>query len=133
MALMRHLATLLAISVAVNTNQTGTTYSIIPSDSDKTDDADMGFQVQISASQTGGLTAPTTDLDIQTSVDKVNWVTVASMTQLTSSTSISEIKSISVLGPYVRAVTRVGGGTAPNHTATVTLMSSGSFKLQAAA
>ena len=131
MALYRHLRTLLTVSEATAEAQTGKTYAVLPSDGDSVGDHQQSWRAFIDLTQSGGDTSPTTDCALQTSHDGQSWITVASATQLTEDGEGHEIKDLSVLGPYVRAVTTLGGGGAPSHTVTVKLASTGPFSTRA--
>ena len=71
----------------------------------------------------------TTNAQVQTSHDGVNWVAAVSATQLAANGAVHEFKDIAALGPYVRAVSTLAGGTLPNHTIVVKLASNGPFRL----
>mgnify|MGYP000862453069 CR=1 FL=1 len=129
MSAHRYTATLLEIADATATAQTGSTYAIVPADGDGQVDSNQGFRVFVFATQSGGATSPTTDAKIETGPDGTNWVEVATMTQLTADGSRGELKSITALGPFLRARTVLAGGTAPNHTARIILASDGPFRL----
>ena len=130
MSLYRHTRALLAVITAANTDQTGATKVVLPSDGDKVPDQAQSYRVFFDVTQSGGVTAPTTDVKLQTSHDKTNWVTVASATQLTADGEVHEFADVSALGPYVRAVTELGGATKPNHTAIVVLASNAPFRVK---
>jgi hypothetical protein len=131
MALFRHLRTLLAVSEATAEAQAGKTYAVLPSDGDGVGDHQQSWRAFIDISQSGGDTSPTTDCELQTSHDGKSWITAAKATQLTEDGEGHELKELSALGPYVRAVTTLGGGSAPNHKVTVKLASTGPFSTQA--
>lgn len=131
MSAHRHTATLLQFVDTKNASQTGSVYAVVPADGDGQVDSNQGFRVFIFATQAGGATSPTTDIKIETGPDGTNWVEVATMTQLTADGNRGEFKSITALGPFVRARTVLGGGTLPNHTAKVVLASDGPFRLLA--
>ena len=132
MSVHRHKALLLAVTPATDEDQVGSTYAVLPADGDRQGDSDQAFRVFLHGSQSGGATSPTTDIRLETSDDKTNWVVAASAAQMTQDGSIHEFKAVTALGPYVRAVTQLGGGTKPNHTASVVLVSNGPFRLRAA-
>ena len=132
MSLHRHTASLLTVSTATATEQTGSTYAVLPADGDGVADYSQSFRVFLSASQTGGATSPTTSVKVETSTDGTNWVEAALSTQLTADGGVSEMKAITALGPLVRARTILGGGTKPSHTAKVVLVSNGAFRIKAA-
>ena len=131
MSLHRHTRALLAVTTAVATGQIGSTYVVLPVEGDRVRDHEQSFRVFFDASQQGGATAPTTDVRLETSHDQQNWVNVASATQLTQDGEVHEYKAVQALGPYVRAVTQLGGATKPNHTAVVVLASNAPFRLKA--
>jgi len=131
MSLHRHNAALLTVSTAVATEQTGSTYAVLPADGDGVADYSQSFRVFLSASQTGGATSPTTSVKVETSTDGTNWVEAATSTQLTADGGLSELKAITALGPLVRARTILGGDTKPSHTAKVVLVSNGAFRIKA--
>ena len=132
MSLHRHTASLLSVTSAVATDQIGSSFVVLPADGDRLNDKDQSFRAFFHATQEGGVTAPTTDVRLETSDDKTNWVSVVAATQQTQDGSVHEFKDITALGPFVRAVTQLGGGTKPDHTATVQLVSNGPFRLKAA-
>lgn len=129
MPIYRHLQTLLNVTTPTNQAQTGTTYLLLPAEGGQ-DESEQDFRAFIDATQTGGATSPTTDVYIQTSGDGTNWITVGNMTQLTSSTERHEFVAVSHLGPFVRAISALAGGTLPNHTVTVRLASDRPFRLR---
>lgn len=129
MGLYRHLQTLLAVTTPTNQAQTGTGYLILPTES-LTDESEHDFRAFFDASQTGGATSPTTDVYVQTSHDGINWINVGNMTQLTTTAERHEFISIGNLGPYVRAMSVLAGGTLPSHAATVRLASDRPFRLK---
>ena len=131
MALFRHLRTLLTVSEATDEAQTGKTYAVLPSDGDSVGDHQQSWRAFIDISQSGGDTSPTTDCALQTSHDGDSWITAASATQLTGDGEGHEMKELAALGPFVRAVTTLGGGSNPSHTVTVKLASTGPFSTQA--
>lgn len=133
MSVYRNVHTLLAVTEATDQAQTGTTYAVLPQDGDKLNDAQQGWYAFFDLTQSGGATSPTTDAVLETSHDGTNWVPAVSATQLSQDGEGHEFKAITALGPYVRAITAVGGATAPNHTATVKLASNGPFRLKAVA
>ncbi len=130
MSVYRHLVTLLDVTTGTDKAQTGGTYAVLPLDGDRQSDAQQGWRVFFDATQSGGATSPTTDVVLETSHDGTNWVQAVKATQLTQDGEIHEFATVIALGPYVRAITAVGGGTAPTHTATVKLASNGPFRLK---
>ena len=122
MSLYRNVLPLLTVNPAVNTAQTGPASSIIPEESGGT------FKVFMDATQSGGATSPTVAVHIETSHDGVNWISLANVS-LSADGSISDFKDLAKIGPKVRAKTILGGGTPPNHTATVKLASDKPFRL----
>ena len=131
MSLYRHISTLLSQTEAANTAKTGSSFVIIADESDGVNDTQQSFKAFFDVTQSGGATSPTTDVHLQTSHDGTNWVNVVSATQLTADGAVHEFKDVSAIGPFVRAVSSLGGGTAPNHTVTVKLASNGPFRLLA--
>jgi len=129
MSVHRNTAKLLSVAPATDTGQVGSTYLVLPSDGDRLNDKDQSFRVFLHGTQAGGATGPTTDIRLETSDDKTNWVTAASATQLAQDGAVHEFKDVTALGPFVRAVTQLGGDTKPNHTAKVVLASNGPFRL----
>ena len=132
MNLYKHMATLLAVTTAVATSQTGHTYRIETSNEDGVKDHEQDFQIYFYGSQSGGASSPTSQLKIQTSPDNVNWVDNVESTQLTATGDMAENKSHATLPlmRYIRAVTTLGGGTNPDHTCEVRLLSTGPFRLK---
>ena len=114
------------------TAQTGSIYRITPSVLDDVQTPAQSFRVYFSNVQSGGATSPTSQIKLQSSYDKVTWFDVASSTQLTADSSRAELADITALGPYVRAITLVGGATAPNHKAEVRIVSNAPFTITAA-
>lgn len=132
MSIFRNTRTLLSLTTAAAQPQDGTAYAILPKQGDGVSEADQRFRVFFDGVMTGGAGTPTVDARLVTSHDKTNWIVVASMTQLTGANpSRHEFVEVSALGPYVKAVTLLGGTTLPNHTATIVLASNGSFELKA--
>lgn len=131
MPIYRHLQPLINVTTPTNQAQTGTTYLILPVEG-AADESEQEFRAFIDASQSGGATSPTTDVFIQTSGNGTNWINVGNMTQLTSSTERHEFVAVAHLGPYVRVVSVLAGGTLPNHTVSVKLASDRSFRLRVA-
>ena len=129
--LFRHIKTLLEVSEAQDTDETGSSYVIAPSASDSVEDHSQAFRVFFDATQANGATSPTTDVHLQTSHDGTNWFTIHSATQLTADGSLHEWEQVTALGPYVRAITTLAGGTNPDHTAKVVLASTSPFSLTA--
>ncbi len=129
MSLYRHVKTLLHVSDDLAESQTGKTYSVLPSDGDSTSDRSQQWRVFFDVYQDGGSTSPTTDVYLQTSHNGADWITAAQSTQLTADGEIHEFKEVESLGPQVRAVTMLGGSTAPSHNAVVKLASNGPFRL----
>ena len=130
MSVYRHIVTLLEVTTGTDQAQTGSSYAVLPLDGDRQTDAQQGWRVFFDATQSGGATSPTTDVTLETSHDGTEWVKVVGATQLVADGEIHEFAAVNALGPYVRAVTAVGGGTAPTHTATVKLASNGPFRLK---
>lgn len=133
MSVHRHKATLLEVADATATDQTGTSYAVVPADGDGVSDVGQTFRVFLVASQSGGATSPTTVVKLDTSPDGTTWIEAATSTQLTTDGNVAEFKSITALGPYVRARTLLAGGTPPNHTAKVVLVSNAPFRILKAA
>ncbi len=130
MSIFNNISTLLDVSQATNTAQTGSTYLLLPVSGDSVPSTAQSLRVFFHATLSGGATSPTVDVRLQTSDDKTNWINVTSMTQLTAAIPRHEFVTVSALGPYVRAITELGGGTVPNHTAKVVLASNGGFALR---
>ena len=130
MKFYKNMATLLAVSTAVATDQTGTTYRIETNSEDGIPDTEQDFQFYFYGSQSGGASSPTSQIKIQTSPDNENWADLVESTQLTADGDLAETKSHATLPllKFVRAVTVLGGGTNPNHTCEVRIVSNGSFR-----
>ena len=120
-------STILA-AAAHTTDQTGTTYVV---QYDPSVGKNQGWAVGFVVTQTGGATSPTTDCALQHSIDKTNWLDVEVSTQLTANGTSKEITAITALGPFIRAITKIAGGTPPSATATVVLMATCPFNLVA--
>lgn len=133
MSAHRFKATLLDVSEATATGQTGTSYTVVPADGDGVSDSGQTFRVFLFAGQSGGATTPTTVVKLETSPDGNTWVEAATSTQLQADGNVGEFKSVTALGPYVRARSILGGGTPPSHTAKVVLVSDAPFRLIKAA
>jgi hypothetical protein len=75
---------------------------------------DWSFILSVSA-KTG--TAPTLDVTIQTNVNGV-WVTVATFTQVTGSTTLTstELKAVTINTSQIRANMTLGGSSTPGFT-----------------
>ena len=130
MKFYKNMATLLAVSTAVATDQTGTTYRIETNSEDGIPDTEQDFQFYFYGRQSGGASSPTSLIKIQTSPDNENWADLVESTQLTADGDLAETKSHATLPllKFVRAVTVLGGGTNPNHTCEVRIVSNGSFR-----
>jgi hypothetical protein len=128
--LYRYPNTLLDIS-AQSEAQTGAAYAVVPASNDDQSDSEQPFRVAFHAKQSGGASSPTTDVVLQTSADNEHWADVIGATQLTADGEVDEISTSVALGPFVRAVTRLGGGTLPAHSAKVVLLSTGNYRLVA--
>ena len=132
MNLFKSMATLLAVTTAVATDQTGNTYRIETAAEDGVKDHEQEFQFYFYGNQSGGASSPTSQIKIQTSPDNINWVDNVESTQLTATGDKAETKGHATLPllRYVRAVTTLGGGTNPNHTCEVRIISNGPFRLK---
>ena len=130
MKFYKTMATLLAVSTAVATDQTGTTSRIETNSEDGIPDTEQDFQFYFYGSQSGGASSPTSQIKIQTSPDNENWADLVESTQITADGDLAETKSHATLPllKFVRAVTVLGGGTNPNHTCEVRIVSNGSFR-----
>ena len=130
MKLMKHMATLLAITAAVATEQTGHTFRIETNAEDGVRDHEQEFQVYFYGNQTGGASSPTSQILLQTSPDNTIWYDVVQSTELTATGEKAETRDVggAPLLKFVRAKTALGGGTAPSHTCEVRLVSNGSFR-----
>ena len=131
MPIYRHIQPLINVTTPSNLAQTGTIYLILPMEGIG-DESDQDFRAFIDATQSGGASSPTTDVFIQTSGNGTNWINVANMTRLTATGEQHEFVSIGHLGPYIRVISVLAGGTLPNHTVTVKLASDRSFRLRVA-
>jgi hypothetical protein len=130
MALFRNIQTLLAMAEAKTQNQASPAYRVVASPADETTDTNQLFRVFFSVTQTGGVTSPTTDVNLETSWDGSSWIKVIGSTQLTADGTTHEWKEAAAIGPWVRATTSLGGATKPSHLVTVKLASSAPFKLR---
>ena len=130
MMLMKHMATLLAITAAVATEQTGHTFRIETNAEDGVRDHEQEFQVYFYGNQTAGASSPTSQILLQTSPDNTIWYDVVQSTELTATGEKAETRDVAgaPLLKFVRAKTALGGGTAPSHTCEVRLVSNGSFR-----
>jgi hypothetical protein len=131
MPLFRYVHTLLLIAVATNLNQVGDAKKPQPSDGDDISDALQQWRVFFDVEQSGGADSPTTEAFLETSHDGATWARLMGATKLTADGAVHEVKDAPTLGPYVRAITLLGGGTKPNHKVTVKLASTSPFKLRA--
>ena len=132
MKLFKNMATLLAVSTAVATDQTGNTYRVETSTEDGIPDTEQEFQVYFYGSQSGGATSPTSQVKVQTSPDGAQWADLVESTELTADGDLAEVKTHATLPMlrYLRAVTTLGGGTNPDHTCEVRVVSNGTFRLK---
>lgn len=119
----------LTLSEAVNTSQTGTTLAILPENCGTEGDDSPSFAVFFDVTQAGGSSSPVTDVHLQTSHNGKHWITLVSSTQLTKDGEVHEFVELEKLGPFIRAITVLGGGGKPNHTANVVLASCSPFRL----
>ena len=129
MPLFHAQATLLQTEESSAEDQTGTTYVLLADGGDSVPDHSQEYRVWFLITQIGGASSPTTDCILETSPDGDTWVTAASATQLTADGSVGEWKEIAALGSQIRVRTVLGGGTPPEHTATVILASTGGMRL----
>jgi hypothetical protein len=129
MAVYNFKKALLAVTSAVNTDQTGDSFAVLEGGRDE----ELVFKVWFDLTQAGGATSPTAKAVLQTSHDKLKWATVVESTQLAADGALSEWKAAADLGPYIRVITVLGGATKPNHTASAYLMAYSPFKLKNAA
>ena len=132
MKLYKNMATLLAVTTAVATDQTGSTYRVETSSEDGIPDTEQDFQFYLYGSQSGGASSPTSQITVQTSPDNVHWADLIESTELTADGDLAELRTHATLPVlrFVRAVTTLGGGTNPNHTCEVRLVSNGTFRLK---
>ena len=129
MSYLRHTIQILDDSTPNDGDVVGNEFTVIPSDLDDVSDADQKWHVLVSATQSGGVTSPTTDVTIETSFDGgTTWFAVAGATQLTGDGGAPELLDLKALGSRIRASKKLGGGTKPNSTAVVRLASNGLFK-----
>ena len=128
MAVFKFKKTLLSVSEEVNTAQQGFSRVLL----EGPQEGELAFKVWFDLTQSGGATSPTTKAVLQTSHDGEKWADVVESTELTADGALSEWKGVADVGPYVRAVTVLGGATLPNHTADVYLLSHNPFKLKSA-
>lgn len=123
MSLYHCTQSLLHVSTAHDTDQTGKSLAIIPSGSG------LQFRAFVDLEQSGGSGSPTTTLYIETSYDG-HWIAAAAPITLNSSTSQHSFVEISELGPLVRARTVLAGNVKPSHTVTVKLAATGTFQVR---
>ncbi len=129
MSYLRHTTLILDDSTPNDGNVTSNEFTVVPSDIDDINDADQKWHALISATQSGGVTSPTTDVVVETSFDGgTTWFEVATATQLTGDGGKPELVELKALGPRIRASKKLAGGTKPNSTAVVLLASNGLFK-----
>lgn len=115
MALIRD--TLILMSASGQTASTdGTSYQLSPSGVP----ADAEWGVWFSGVNNSG--TPTLDMKVQHSPDGVLWVDLVSATQLTTTDAAEYVEITTDFGPYVRAVSTLGG-TTPDYDVTVKLTS----------
>lgn len=117
--------TLLSRTVSSTADETGTAFRVDP----KAAAVAASFSALFHITITDG-TSPTCDAYVEGSSDNSNWVTLASMTQLTSG-SRNERQAISFMPAYVRARIDVGGTAAPGWTGMIYLTSDVEFVLSA--
>ncbi len=126
MSYLRHFGKFLSDDTPNDGDVTSNVHTVVPSDADRITDADQKWHVFVVATQSGGVTSPTTDVFIDTSFDGgTSWAQVAKITQLTGDGNVTELVELSALGPHLRARKVLGGATKPNSTAIVTLASNG--------
>lgn len=123
------------IETAVDTATEGTSYEVKGLDSDDINGEGQRFGAVFIINATGGATSPVADAKVQTSIDGANWIDWATATQVTAdagtATEYKDSATIPLL-KYVRSVVTPSGGTAPDTTATIALVSNARFKLTAA-
>ena len=107
----------------------GAAYLLAPIDGDEIDGQNQEFRAFFVVTTTGGASTPTADLIVQTSNDNVNWLTWVAATQVTTATTLVELKGATSLdcGRYVRAKLSLGGGTAFTTAAKLQILSNGRF------
>lgn len=130
MGLFRHIYPLLSVSEDAVGSQTGASYAIVPSDSDRTEDHQISFRAFIDAIQSGGGSSPTLKVSVQTSHDGTSWVDALTPLQMAADGTTHQFRTIDALGPYVRATTELGGSPLPTQVVTVVLAADGAFRLQ---
>ena len=134
--LCRYEGVLLAMTTAQNTNKTGDTILVTPTSGDGITDVDQRYVFAFQTTQADGASSPTTTVKVQTSVDGTVWVDLVTATAVSTTTTTLEVKDTAALtGPffkYLRAVMTLGGGTNPNSSTKVWLMSNAAFTVKAA-
>jgi|GEM_PF-2344285 len=126
MPYLRHFGKFLSDDTPNDGDVTSNQHTLVPSDADQITDGDQKWHAFVVATQSGGVTAPTTDVLIETSFDGgTSWAQIAKATQLTGDGNVSELIELNVLGPRLRARKVLAGATKPNSTAVVYLASNG--------
>jgi len=131
MPLFRNVHTLLDMPVAKSESQTGSGYRVVPNEGDDVGDTAQLFRVFFDLTQSGGASSPTTEASLETSWDAESWFKVVGSSQVNADGTTHEWKEAAALGPWVRATTKLGGGTPPSHKVTVKLCSTAPFRLRA--
>lgn len=128
----RNATRLLSVTVAVNTNQTGTPFRIAGQDPSLGPPA---VKISTVVSASGGASTPTAQVVIETSADGITWIQAAQGTARAADASTYP----EVLDPtngflelFVRARLVLGGGTLPNATCQVEVVGDRPFVLIAA-
>jgi len=123
MSLFHRTHTLLQVSTAANTNQTGKSYAVVPNADD------LSFRAFVDIEQSGGSGSPSTTLHLETSYDG-HWIEAMEPIQLAGEGSTHKFVEVEALGPLVRARTVVAGSSKPSHTVTVKLAANGAFQVR---
>lgn len=118
------------IEVAVDTETEGDSYEIKGLDGDDESGEAQRFGVVFILSPTGGASSPVVNAKVQTSIDGANWIDWADATEVAAgSVGVEYVDNDDMpLLKYVRSIVTPSGGTAPDVTATIALVSNGRFK-----
>lgn len=124
-----HKSATIYTATAIIASATGAAYLLAPLDGDELDGQNQEFRAALVMTTTGGASTPTADLIIETSNDGTNWMTWVQSSQVTTATTLTEIKGASALdlGRYVRARVALAGGTPFTTTVSLAIVSNGRF------
>ena len=128
--LMRSQINLIAVTAGITSTLIGPSYLLKPA-ADNVPDYRHVFAVVFQSTGSAMSATPNITPSLETSWDNTNWVSVATGTAIVADGSLTEQKAVAGnLGPYVRAVSTIGGTA--TYTGTVKLIANAHFTVAAA-